>query len=512
MWNPFSKKPEQEILRLKDSINRRDGTQKLTLESMWDFYSSFGLPVDPHNLNPDGTGQYMIGAAPIEFYPWKSTVLRTVVDFDIVRQSCRKLYETNGNVKGLMQNLANYVVGEGWTLKLSHDDAKTVVKDTEKFLDEFIEANNLQLYYWEHWIDTHVDGESFIRLFPNQNGITEVRTIHCDMIRPPMGSNWEGEWSFGVKKPIWDSGGNPEAYNIYYYTYLMDNWNKAREEIVDPSLMFQLKLNSRRNTKRGISSFYAVLDEADLSKRLRYIQGLSEEERKRIAYFRQFGDASREGVKALEQREKQKAQKRNIESYEIGLKSGRVVVVDTPQSVEIKDPPNAQHEGGIAIIKNNLETIAASFSAPSFLITGQADASSYSSAVVVESPFHKSISRQQKVFTDYWVKIFKAAIEIGVAQKQLPVKALDLKIGLTAPSPLGRNRKEENESWLILVEKKIMSQHKWASLNDLDYDEQQKIIRTEPEIAPDNPLKDNNSAGNPSTMSAYMQRDNGKIE
>ena len=319
------------------------------------------MPVPPMAFNPDGTAQYQVGEASVEYYPWKATLLRTVQDFNIVRQACRKIYESNANIKGLLHNIANFVVGDGWNIKF-YDGSKSNIDDLQKLLDKVIEYNELDTYFWQHWVDTHVEGESFLRVFPREDGITEIRTVHSDMVRPPMSSNWEGIWSFGIKKPLWDSGGQAEAYNIYYYTYTQDFQNMPQEEVVSPAEMFHLKLNTRRNTKRGISSLYACLDEADLSKKLRYIAGKAEEERKSISYFRQFTNAPEAQVKVMNERNKEK-ERDNKWDHRQG-KTGRV---DIPKSLEVQNPPvsNLDH---IEIIKNALEAVSANFCAhPSFL-------------------------------------------------------------------------------------------------------------------------------------------------
>lgn len=488
MWNPFKNKNKNKTSIIK--------------ESLYDYYQTYGFPLSTAELTPPG--QYGVPANVIEYYPSKATTLRTVIDFDIVRTACRVVYERNANIKGLLHNLANFIIGEGLTIKLYSDEGENtrLVKEVEKYLDDIIQHNDLQLSYWQSWVDAQVDGEIFPRLFPSPDGLTKIRFVMPDQIRPPMASDWEGEWSFGIKKPIYDSGGNPELFNIYYYRY-NQNWDKLRapqEEQVSPDTMWQLKLNTRHNTKRGISSLAACLDEAQLSKTLRFIALKSEQERKQIAYFRET--QTPHGIQNIEGKEH-----RHKPPF---CEEGKISVVDVPKTLQVKDPPFAELASSIGILQNALETIAANFNCPSFMVTGQADASSYSSAVVVESQFHKSCARQQQIIINLWKKIFKSILEVAVAQEVLSPKALDLTLELKGPSPFGRNMKEQNENYFLLVQNKIMSQHKWASLNDLNLESERKVIEIEPPL-PQMP-ETLTGRSNMKTMSGQLQRDEGNNE
>lgn len=87
---------------------------------------------------------------------------------------------------------------------------------------------------------------------------------------------------------------------------------------------------------------------------------------------------------------------------------------------------------------------------------------------------------------------------------------------IRAPSPLGRNRREENEAWLSLVKEGVMSKTHLAALNDLDLEVEQEIIKGEANlILPklnDLSVK-NGDIDNPvRTMGGKLQQDTGKVE
>lgn len=433
-----------------------------------------------------------------EYYPDRSSTLRSIQQFDIIRNFCRVMYETNPNAAGLVQGMTNYIIGNGLNIKVDGESIR-LVKQVQTLLDDFADENNLDEWVDESFIRAHVDGECFLRIYPSET-ITSIRAIEADFIRPPASEDHNGPWSFGIKSEPLD------WQTIIAYCITQSNGD---EEIVPEYFIHHLKMNSKRNTKRGVSSLYASLDELKGVDMLREATLIGERIRNSIAYVRQFAQASQSTIVSMN--DNNKTGTWNGTQTDINYKKiNPGEVVDVPKGLEFIPPPESSNtELSSKIMTDALASVAARFQIPCWLVSGSVEASSYASSLTAESPFLKCILRQQRIMSKYWKCILEDVIEIEVEKGGLPQDTLEkINLNLTFPSPEARSSKEQIDAQKVLVDARIMSKQTWAGLNNLDLEDEETTIENE-EPAPTSQDSQNSQnsqvEGGPVTTSGKMQ-------
>ena len=446
-----------------------------------------------------------------ELYPDRSTTIRNEQQLTVIRQFCRLLYETNPNATAIINGLTNYVIGTGLKVKIKAKEKANVsrlVKQTQKIVDDFIDANNVEDLYYDVYERFIRDGEVFLRVFP-QREETQIRLIEPDHIAAPLGENGNGVWSYGIQTKLYDLN-----------TIIAYNYQPAPtyNEIVPAHFIHHLKNNVTQACKRGLSSFYAVMDELGGSDGLRETVQQGEKVRNSIAYMRQFAQATKSTVQSMNDEAATDSfttpttnpQSVNVQQVYSGS------VIDIPKGLEYKEPPQSNGSTtAIDIISASLNSIAARFQIPSWIVSGLVEDSSYASSLTAESPFIKTCLRQQKVLCNFFKAIFKDILEIEMFKGNLQTDAFDkIEIVVNAPSPIARNTKDVIESQLALVHEKIMSKHTVSTLNNLDTEEELRIIEDEMTNPIYNKVEEDKleANGEQETMNGKKKAEEGAVE
>jgi len=525
--------------RLRVESLRLEKQAKL-LESVTD--SIYGTPIPFEEIN-SYRGQQLVPLFFRELYQSKATTARLVQDFDRIRQLARYAFETNPNAQAVINGLCAYVVASGYDVAVTRKkqpgekidgkpDDDPEAQQAQAIIDEFIEANDLREaadgcpVYDEAFTRAHSEGECFVRLFPDEIETTKLRFIEPDNIRPPLGANYEGPWSFGILTAgqvtgfadniAWDTQ-SPRAYNINYPLV-------NRDETVAPQFIFHLKLNVKKNQKRGISSLYSTDEDLRGTQKLRYAAREGAKIRASIPYVRQHQQADQSAVQLLQ------AEGITGTVPRTGMDGGQYDVAiqqiepgsvqDIPQSLEMKDPPADPNADAVERnLRHGLETIAARFNAPAWLVGGGAADSSYASSLSTESPFLRMILKQQARQTGFWRNVFKAVLEIAIEQGRLADGALErIHVVVKAQNPQVRNKKEEADTNKVLHDAEVLSLQTWTADAGYDFDEEQARRQEEKVEGLGQPPMamglDGQSVGGdqPETMGGLRQREEGYAE
>lgn len=489
------------LMRKFSSAPLKEGT----LESV------FGTPIDFASIYSayNMTGGAFPSPWGRDLFPDRSSTIRTPQQLDLIRNFCRVLYETNPSAKGVLSNISNYVIGAGFDVKVESKDEKSenkrLIAKVQAIIDDFCETNDIDEWYDEVFVRAEKDGEVFIRIFPTEDGV-QIRAIEPDHIRTPFTQSTEGDWSFGIKTMSHDIQ-TPLEYNITY--------PDSTEERVPAHFIKHLKRNVNKNTKRGLSTFYACMDELKLTDSLREAVLQGEKVRNSIAYIRQFATAPQSTIQNMQDNAKTHTLPRLTENGTTQnvavqkIESG--AVVDIPKGLEMKDPPGSPNTTtSQEIMVASLAVVAAAFNCPEWMVTGKADGSSYSSALIAESPFMKTITKHQRIHTKFWISLFRDVVDIAIAQGNLPGDTLEkINICVAGPNPNVRGTKEQVESQLLLVKQGVQSLHTLATQNNLDLDSELARINEEKNMGlehGENTTTEPSSSA-PQTASGEMQKD-----
>lgn len=442
----------------------------------------YGRPVAFWDLFGLGNRRPVINVWNADTRKEKNATLRTLQDHDRARNMSRVLAETNPNAIGLLQRLQAYNVGKGSSTEIQavKEDAeppKRLAARVRDFVKAFKKVNDWLRREKEMVFRLHVDGEFFLRFFPNRDGTTRVRFIEPACIRPPLGESSEGDWSFGVHTPDMDAE-NPVEYCLHDFA-------TGTEEIVDAIYMIHAKINCLANQKRGVPSLYAVEEELTGTARLRYAIREGEKNRASINYFRRHKAASADAVRTFRDARTTEIQDRPtstgnesqiyIEKIEPGS------TIDIPEGLDPLPPPGSPNtESGSRSVDMGNEAIAARFGVPVYVVSGRSEGGNFAQALVAESPFTVTLQDSQADLAEISDAAQTKAVEIGAEQGYLPEDVLEqVDLMVSFPSPISRNRLEETNRRKILYEKNILSEETWATEEGLDAAKQKAQIREE---------------------------------
>jgi hypothetical protein len=469
-----------------------------------------GIPINIEQLFSH-RGQPLIPLFGKNPFPQKLPEVWSVYHLMALRNASKLTYNSNSNLHGLITGLRCFVVGNGYEIAVvpkTEKKDKRLVKELKDLLDEFAEENDLDERYQEEFTRTQIEGETFIRYYPQEDGITKIRFIEPDMILPPLSEPNDGipeqaPWSYGILTNNHDYE-TPLAYNI--------RWPDNTDERVKEYFIQHAKINVNRNVKRGLPSTFPCLSELDISKKLRWAAALGEAARQSISYFRVGNKADKSTILNL-QAEKQTdtIQRYNSvgEVREVAVEQREPgSVVDINKGQEIASPPTSNSAVFEAVSQQCLQAVAARYQAPIWLVNGSSDNSSYASSIAESDPFYKRIEFEQHRRTQYWKKVLKGVAEIAIQQGKLQPDALDkLNIVVDAPDPLMRNQKDNNDVYKQLYDDGLMSGKTRLMFNGLDLDEELEQIQEEVDlIEPKQTAQD--LTPDVETMNGESQKDN----
>ncbi len=443
----------------------------------------YGTPVSDRDLNYWNNRPL----SPIwqsEIFRDKTQTIRTIQALNKARHLSRYLYETNSNAQGAINGLNRYVIGKGSDVSFQSatkevDPPVRLTDNVTVFIDEFKWKRKWKLIEREIYRRYLIDGEVFIKLSLDSDGVTKIEFIEPDQVLPPFNENFEGKWSWGI-----NTGDNlsdtqtPIAYNIR-------NLRNNTEQQVPAQFIKHLKRGSNLNQKRGIPALYPCQDEISGSQKLRYATREGEKVRASIAYVRQHAQASQATITTLQTslsngeltRYNQDGSQYDV-SYQ-NIEPGSVQ--DIPEGMEYQPPPTSSNaEAAASAIKLSLEAVASALEVPYWMVSGDNNSSSYASSLTSESPFLKMVEGEQDVLTDYFDDILTAIIEIGIEQDILPVNTLEqIDLHINLASPVVRNLLEETQRNLLLNQAGQLSAQTWSANEGRDYDAEQANIAKE---------------------------------
>lgn len=506
----------------------RLGQQLKLAEAVTD--SVFGTPIPFEQIN-SYRGQPLVPLFFRDYYQAKPTTIRTVQELDRQRQLARYAFETNENAQAVINGLCAYVVGGGYDVRVAarEKDAAAGVDEmvaaAQQVIDEFVDVNELQdasdgcSVYDETYQRCKVEGEAFIRMYVDEIETTRVRFVEPDNVRPPLGQNWEGPWSFGIltsgkvdggsygENLAWDTQ-TPRAYNI---NYPITN----KDEQVPARFMFHVKNSVKKNQKRGVSAFYCCDETLRGTQKLRYAAREGAKIRASIPYVRQHQQADLPTIQALQAGVITATAPRSDQfgnQYEVPVQQVEPgSVVDIPQALEMKpSPADPNAEGVEQNLRHGVETIAARFNAPPWLVGGTTGDASYADGLVKESPFYKTLVKQQKVQTGFWRRVFISVLEVAEEQGRLPAGASQsLKVMVTAEDPQVRNEAERTQNNAQLYGLGVLSLHTLAAESGHDLDEEVAHRRQEEEegLVVQQPTDDDGGGGGPKTVGGRRKKD-----
>jgi len=438
-------------------------------------------------------------------WSYRTPVVLTIVHQDYVRWIGRMLYEQCPTIQGVIQCLSGLIYGStgiqftcyskqvGRNIKL--------VERVQKFIDDVVDFNNINEWQIEAHNRIHSEGEVFIRVATDtrdqdNTNLPLISIIEPDFIRPSQkypermdhedpnvsmaGTNRE-DWSFGIHNKKWQYYA-PDAFNIV--------WPNTEEEVVSADDMFHYANRKARNHKRGLPSYFAIIDDLIQATVLR-------------AAFRQ-GAMVRASVAGVVQHET--APSDVVASNIRDAATGSVTKVGdsaTPYSVSTTDispgsflhinkglnfvpgPEFPDSQSLSLVYDQTLECIGNFYTLPASMLSGRGSQQSFAGSLVEENPGTKRREREQSSIAEFWEKIIKRCVLGDAARLNLPEDVWEV-LGIQAKGPaiVARDRLSETQEHETRVAAGIESKATWQQAAGLDPEEEEARIDDESQTDP----------------------------
>lgn len=398
------------------------------------------------------------------------------------------------NVIGVHQS---YAVGDGFKYEVTPrgtGTSPTVVRDCQAVVDAFVEHNELALREVEIVARELTDGEALVRLFPSHTGIISLRTVEPEFLRSPVGDS--GLSSFGVQS----LPGDVESVTHYW---IDDSPTGTGENLhpVPASDVVHFKHHETPSTcKRGLSAFFPVESTLRAAEDLLQSTVSLAKARAKIAWFRKIQGATADVASALVQAQAQYTATDPVSQESVNMERYRYgTILTIPSNMEVEMPSaNIAAADHVAVMQMVLRMVASRFCIPEYMLTSDASNANYSSTLVAESPFVKTMQRYQDHLARLlgrnrypgprqslvWRQLDYAS-KVGILPQNLQ-SLIDVQV--TGPTLTVRDTAKEAQVDQIYHEMGVKSLTTIQMEQGLDPDEQQMNFiqerRSQPRVAP----------------------------
>ena len=437
-------------------------------------------------------------------------------ELNLIRASSRLTVAMNPSAYGLLNGITSYVIGTGFAYRVVARDESGLdekwVERGQRAIDTFMHENAWCEMEQELFSRSREDGDAFLRLFPQQSGGLQVRTIEPEQLTQPPDSTF-AEWSYGIQTDL-DDVFSIKAYHVHY---LAPKGGSAEDQsavaalgdIVPADQIVHIKCNVRRSIKRGLPDFsFDTQETLSQAGKLRRNLGEGAAVQAAIAAIRQHDTSTAGQVETFIQQAIDysasvtgSGKQADFQRLDAGS------FLDIPKGMNYLAPPGANNSGGhLEIFQMLLRSAGNRHNAPEWLCSGDASNNNYASSLTAESPFLRNCLRLQSVYARSFKRVITAAVQNEIDAGNLPENFLKLvDIVCTPPSVETRNKSEEasaNQTYISLGVKspQTVAQElgmKWETeqANIEDYHEQMGAKPGEP--LPDGPLPGGNDEEEP---------------
>jgi hypothetical protein len=427
------------------------------LEAFFDLDDRYVDPLDAIFDGDDGPWQ-MIGTAsssesPMRAHGWNEATLEQI------RIHCRKIATTNEFAINAIENRINYLVGDGHRYQAhpkNKEDA-TLSTEVQSVVDTFVRTNRWHRRQQEIVRRLDRDGEVFLRFFPTEGGLIQVRFVEPDQVAAPLEYREDGRYRLGIET----APGDVETVEAY--------WIDGQR--IDGDQIQHRKANVDANVKRGISLLLPVRKNLRRAEKLLRNMSVVAEIQSAIALIRKHPGGNAESIRRYVQNQStatvtsgQTGSTRNFQRFSPGT------ILDAHQGTEYEFPVAAIDASRyVAILQAELRAIAARLVMPEFMLSSDASSSNYASTMVAEGPAVRMFQRLQASLIEDDLEVMRRVVAVASAAGVLPDDAVDrVQIQAVPPSLAVRDRYKETRADEILLKHGVLSPQTMALRHGLD--------------------------------------------
>lgn len=347
-------------------------------------------------------------------------LIETESELGSIRGQARILFDTSPHGKAALENLRNYVIGEGFQYEVTPAEemqvdprlVRAVQRELNRFLDD-VDWCGSREKEGELLTRTVRDGESFLALSVSGKDVT-LRFVDPEMVvKPTSPRDWEevlSQRGLTDGEPLSCSWGiiTPEDDVQHVYGYHVQ-WTQgtADTDFLPHYTVEHLKLNTDSNVKRGVSDFYPVREDVlRESKLIRNVaHGLALQAA--IAWVQempvgstQAGTESMVAGKSMSSRTTTAANggtahTRHRTEYQPGTR------LYLPSGAKFVNGPMGGQQTPIYLegAKYLVRRVGVRWCMPEYMISADASNSNYASSLVAEAPFVKARQADQRYYS-----------------------------------------------------------------------------------------------------------------
>ena len=319
-----------------------------------------------------------------------------------IRDRARFVFATNEFAHGLVQCFQSFVVGSaGFKWRVASIDLKNPVpedllKRCQASLDIFREYNNMVDVENEIVYRLHVDGEVFLRKFPQANGMLVIRFIEPELVRGYATDIGSPKDSFGI---ICEED---DINSVLGYQVILKPTVTREPTFIPAEEIIHIKIGTNANAKRGLTTFYPVFQNLTNCEDILASTVTMAKARAKIAMIRKVNNVAPDSMASLvdSQIDATLGGSNNMGATEnIGLERfGYGSIITAPANIDYEFPgANVDAAGLIQVLQANLRSLATRFGISETLMSGDASNNNYSSALIAEAPARRTFERWQGI-------------------------------------------------------------------------------------------------------------------
>jgi hypothetical protein len=436
-------------------------------------------------------------------------IFQTEAQLAMIRGAARIVAQTAPMAIGALEALSNYVIGKGFTYEVAErpnrrapDGLTDCVQDV---VDEFCEVND-----WvgdrERELHNRVrrDGEVFVALYPDKNGVARTRFIEPERVTEPGNAtdfeDWLAaevplDWVFGVVTHYSDIETvigyhvlwNPEGTDFDF----LPNDDLELAQRLGSGQMEHIKLNTDRNVKRGLPDLWAVLTDLVGENKLRDAVALGSAMRAAVPWITQMPTGTTPQMA-------QNLAIANANPVTTGASAkGRMriqkgSVFTVPKGQEYKPLPDGQEESSVAAAQYIMRAVGTRWNMPEYMISGDASNANYSSSLIAESPFVKAREAEQRFFVSRFRRIFRKVLAIAARAGRFEGYGINdvdgllrrVELQIVAPTVATRDELATAQAAAVYKQLGVLSNRTIAAKAGEDYETERKHMQDDGDLSP----------------------------
>lgn len=426
------------------------------------------------------------------------------LDLRRIRAEARRFEALFPVAQGILSSLANYIFGSGFEFtaqaksKQATESEKQLVRQVQAAIDEFVELNDVTGGLDRQLHDrSRVDGEAFPTLYP-EGPKCRLELVEPDAITEPVNKGplerflrtshkinhwWHGVHTCHNLALRRDDVQRPLGYHAVFDS-IGDEWDYLPASRCE---------HVQRNVygRRGVSDYFAVCDDLENEAKLRRNTAVGAAIQAAIAFIREHVEgASKSSIERMVSTNATNTVDRLTDS---GTRTTNVeqmrpgVVKDIPAGMKYHAGPLGELRSPvyIEVAQYVIRILGNRWNMPEYMSSGDASNANFASTLVAESPFVKAREADQAFYGRTWHnilwKMLRLVCEAGrfgrITFEQLWAV---VKLKIDYPDVASRDRVEQATVAEILHRNGLLSRRTWATMMDLDLDEELSEIAKEP--------------------------------